>query len=147
MIRNEWHNFVRFIHALLKKYCDYRIESYKLIEKSIVEKSHKYNYIINDYNKKIELIIKKSQGESIPDSALIINTNLNSGQLYGVEKVNSRAMPLFVIDGAPLESQPNVNPDDIESITVLKDEAAIKIYGERGKDGVIVIKLSNKNSQ
>jgi TonB-dependent SusC/RagA subfamily outer membrane receptor len=34
-----------------------------------------------------------------------------------------------------------IKPNDIESVTVLKDESATKIYGEKGKDGVVIIKM------
>ncbi|TZF86279.1 TonB-dependent receptor (plasmid) [Pedobacter sp. BS3] len=49
--------------------------------------------------------------------------------------------PLYVVDGFPMESPDNaaINPDDIESITVLKDASATAIYGARGANGVIVI--------
>ncbi len=53
--------------------------------------------------------------------------------------------PLYVIDGTPIQPGPNgslsgINPDDIESIKVLKDAAETSIYGSRGANGVILIK-------
>ena len=48
-------------------------------------------------------------------------------------------MPLIVIDGVADASLENVDPGDIESITVLKDGAAEAIYGIRGSEGVILI--------
>ena len=53
--------------------------------------------------------------------------------------------PLYVLDGVPIEPGPNgsltgVNPNDIESIKVLKSAADVAIYGSRGANGVIVIK-------
>ena len=49
--------------------------------------------------------------------------------------------PLIVIDGLPLEgvSMSSVNPNDIETISVLKDASATAIYGNRGSNGVIII--------
>lgn len=47
--------------------------------------------------------------------------------------------PLFVIDGILTEDSPNLNPNDIESIQVLKDASASAIYGNRAANGVIVI--------
>ena len=49
--------------------------------------------------------------------------------------------PLIVIDGVVDKSQNinNIPPETIESISVLKNESATKIYGEKGKDGVILI--------
>jgi len=52
--------------------------------------------------------------------------------------------PLFVVDGKPVEWQkPNalseINPNDIESLTVLKDASATAIYGSRGAYGVVLV--------
>ncbi|MFR9553402.1 MAG: TonB-dependent receptor [Rikenellaceae bacterium] len=51
------------------------------------------------------------------------------------------AGPLFVIDGFPQEESDftSLNPDDIESMTVLKDASSTAIYGSRGANGVILI--------
>ena len=46
--------------------------------------------------------------------------------------------PLYVVDGVPVTSTEFLNPDDIESTTVLKDAAAASIYGARAANGVIV---------
>ncbi|KAA6430491.1 TonB-dependent receptor [Dyadobacter flavalbus] len=46
--------------------------------------------------------------------------------------------PLYVVDGVPTGSTDFLNPDDIESTTVLKDAAAASIYGARAANGVIV---------
>lgn len=47
--------------------------------------------------------------------------------------------PLYIIDGVPSESQSNLNPNDIESLQVLKDASAASIYGSRAANGVIII--------
>lgn len=46
--------------------------------------------------------------------------------------------PLYIVDGVPTQSTDFLNPDDIESTTVLKDAAAASIYGARAANGVIV---------
>jgi TonB-dependent SusC/RagA subfamily outer membrane receptor len=48
------------------------------------------------------------------------------------------------VDGKEGSTMGNLNPSDIESITVLKDENAMSIYGEKGKNGVIVIKTKKQ---
>jgi len=57
--------------------------------------------------------------------------------------------PLYVIDGVPVGSVNIVAPDDIESMTVLKDAAAASIYGARAANGVIVIttKKGSRNAK
>lgn len=47
--------------------------------------------------------------------------------------------PLYIIDGVPSQSQSNLNPNDIESLQVLKDASAASIYGSRAANGVIII--------
>jgi len=75
----------------------------------------------------------------------------NDGKLRGVTSMNGMTTPLYVIDGFPVESSrytqygsleeniPDLNIEDIESITVLKDAAATSIYGARAANGVVVI--------
>lgn len=57
--------------------------------------------------------------------------------------------PLYIVDGLPVESTDFLNPDDIESTTVLKDAAAASIYGARAANGVIIYttKGGNKKAQ
>ena len=72
-----------------------------------------------------------------------------NGQIRGVTTMNAVANPMVVIDGFPVENttldrigqttenMPDLNPEDIESVTVLKDAAAASIYGARAANGVI----------
>jgi TonB-dependent SusC/RagA subfamily outer membrane receptor len=47
--------------------------------------------------------------------------------------------PLYVVDGKETKSVESLSPNAIESISVLKDESATSLYGEKGKNGVIII--------
>lgn len=47
--------------------------------------------------------------------------------------------PLYIIDGVPTQSVNNLNPQDIESLQVLKDASAASIYGARASSGVVII--------
>ena len=62
-------------------------------------------------------------------------------RLNGVGSLTAGNTPLFVIDGIPLSSGSlvSVNPEDFESITVLKDASATSIYGSRAANGVIYL--------
>lgn len=61
--------------------------------------------------------------------------------IRGVGSLTQSTEPLYVVDGFPLESSNMgaLNPNDIESIDVLKDASATAIYGSRGANGVIII--------
>ncbi|PIB35645.1 SusC/RagA family TonB-linked outer membrane protein [Reichenbachiella sp. 5M10] len=61
-------------------------------------------------------------------------------QIRGIGSVNSGALgPLYVVDGVAYQNDPNIAPEQIESIEVLKDGAAAAIYGVRASNGVILI--------
>ena len=59
--------------------------------------------------------------------------------------VNNRGRtPLYVINGVPVQKNTNnpiqnINPNDIESINIMKDKSAISFYGKEGEDGVVLI--------
>ena len=72
-------------------------------------------------------------------------------QIRGVGSINASTTPLYVIDGIPLETGTygylgfssdllsTLNPEDVASITILKDAAAASLYGSRAANGVIII--------
>jgi len=72
-------------------------------------------------------------------------------QIRGIGSINGSTSPLYVIDGIPMESGSmghyekssnilsTLNPDDIESMTVLKDASAASLYGSRAANGVVII--------
>ncbi|MBB6002915.1 TonB-dependent receptor [Arcicella rosea] len=64
--------------------------------------------------------------------------NAGSIKIRGLGTVNN-ADPLIVIDGVPAGSMNDINPNDIESMDVLKDASASAIYGTRAANGVILI--------
>jgi TonB-linked SusC/RagA family outer membrane protein len=70
--------------------------------------------------------------------------------IRGVSTINSGMQPLYVIDGVPMTSGDiasmgnanalsDINPADIESMTILKDAAATALYGSRAANGVVLI--------
>ena len=62
-----------------------------------------------------------------------------SVQIRGAGSLTGSTTPLFIIDGVPGASMNNINPNDIESMDVLKDGSAAAIYGTRANAGVIII--------
>lgn len=75
------------------------------------------------------------------------STNGSPGQppvirVRGIGSIQAGNGPLYVVDGYPLENAEAfnmINPQDIESIQVLKDAASAAIYGSRGGNGVIIV--------
>lgn len=82
-----------------------------------------------------------------PGSGALVN-------IRGVSTLNAGSQPLYIVDGIPVKSYrfsgalarnadnnplADINPDDISSITVLKDGHATALYGMRGSNGVVLI--------
>ena len=76
--------------------------------------------------------VTSSDGQPGTDFSIVIR---------GANSLTQDNSPLYVIDGFPIESFSNaaLNPDDIASMTILKDASATAIYGSRGANGVIII--------
>lgn len=88
-----------------------------------------------------------------------VEVNVNSGaagagssvQLRGINSLNSTNEPIYVIDGAIVQassgsdvySNPlaDLNPNDVESIEILKDASATAIYGSQAANGVIIVNM------
>lgn len=60
-------------------------------------------------------------------------------RVRGVGSISAGGDPLYVVDGFPTDDIQMINPDDIETIDVLKDASATAIYGSRGANGVLII--------
>ncbi|MCG8579341.1 MAG: TonB-dependent receptor [Bacteroidales bacterium] len=63
-----------------------------------------------------------------------------SVRIRGIGSLSASSSPLYVVDGVPMAgSLSDLNPNDIESLTVLKDAAAASLYGSRAANGVIMV--------
>lgn len=61
-------------------------------------------------------------------------------RIRGTGSIYAGSAPLYIVDGVPFSGDMNnINPNDIESMTVLKDAASNALYGSRGANGVIMI--------
>ena len=60
-------------------------------------------------------------------------------RIRGRSSISSSSDPLWVVDGVVAHGTPNINPNDVETVSILKDAAATTQYGSRGANGVIVI--------
>lgn len=78
--------------------------------------------------------VKVSNASNSPGGGITI-------RIRGGNSIQGGNEPLYVVDGYPLynESGPSINPNDIESMEILKDASATAIYGSRGANGVIII--------
>jgi len=85
--------------------------------------------------------------QALQGKAAGVNIISNSGQpgsgysiqIRGVQSINAGVNPTYVIDGVITDNMGNINTNDIESISVLKDGASSSIYGTRAANGVVLI--------
>lgn len=104
----------------------------------------------------IENIPQVSVDQLMQGRAAGVNVTKNSGQpgaavsvrIRGVNTITGSSEPLYIIDGVPTSGEAGaeglsplaaINPNDIESINILKDASATAIYGSRGSNGVVLI--------
>jgi len=98
---------------------------------------------LTDFNKgylntPVELIQGKIAGLAVSKAGGNPNMDFYL-RIRGLNTFNNYSQPLIVIDGIPGGFNGNLDPNDIESITVLKDAASSSVYGLRGSNGVIII--------
>lgn len=86
--------------------------------------------------------------QAIAGTTAGVTTTAGSGQpgsspairIRGFGSISSGNDPLYVVDGIPYTSSiANLNPDDIENITILKDAASTALYGSRAANGVVMV--------
>ncbi len=75
-------------------------------------------------------------------------SNGSAIRIRGIGSMSASSAPLYIVDGMPYDgSISDINPNDVESISVLKDASASAIYGARGANGVILITTKRSSSQ
>lgn len=82
------------------------------------------------------------EGEKLKEGVIVIKANTKTGDQSDSNK------PLIVIDGKVVEAGFDMNsikPNDIASVSILKDKSATAVYGEKAKNGVVEITLKKKN--
>ena len=124
-----------------------------------------------DFNKGViaspeQLIQGKTAGVQISSTSGAPGAGVNI-RIRGTNSVRSNNNPLFVVDGIPLSGQATtsggnviglgsnpaknplsfLNPNDIESISILKDASATAIYGTRGSNGVVIVTTKSGRSK
>ncbi len=80
-------------------------------------------------------------GLSVLTTGGMAGNNATSMRLHGIGSLDASSTPLYIIDGVPSSaySIQAMNPNDIETVSVLKDAASTSIYGSRAANGVVYI--------
>jgi len=94
-------------------------------------------------------------GYSIEGKAAGVQVIRSSGQpqagfsirVRGTSSITSGSDPLYIVDGVPTNNTNDINPADIESISILKDASSAAIYGAGGSNGVVLITTKRGKNQ
>jgi len=124
---------VNFNHAESIKFIVTEIEPDSLLNAINI------NTIKNEDSKTKNIVISKNKFKNLSEVQQIELPA--SSKDYNWNKLNQEDKPLLLIDGEINDNSNlhSLNPDNIESISVLKDKSATSIYGDKGKNGVIII--------
>ena len=68
-------------------------------------------------------------------------------RVRGTSTITAGSEPLYIVDGVPTTSINEINPADIESMSILKDASAASIYGSSGANGVVLITTKRGGNQ
>ena len=89
----------------------------------------------------------KMAGVQLTNASGQPGTQQPSIRIRGISSINAGNAPLIILDGVPFDGDMNnINAQDIESMTVLKDAASNALYGARGANGVIMITTKKGSS-
>ena len=94
-------------------------------------------------------------GYAIEGKAAGVQVIRSSGQpqagfsirVRGTSSITAGSDPLYIVDGVPTENINDINPADIDNITVLKDASSAAIYGNRGANGVVLVTTKRGKNQ
>ena len=94
-------------------------------------------------------------GSALEGKAAGVQVIRSSGQpqagfsirIRGTSTITSGSEPLYIVDGVPTASISEINPTDIESLSILKDAASAAIYGSSGANGVVLISTKRGKDQ
>ncbi|MFD1163593.1 M56 family metallopeptidase [Hwangdonia seohaensis] len=126
---------------------------------AIVESHSNVEDISDDDDKNVEVIIE-NDGKNEDEDVIILKSGESKGKSYKIKtfgksngngkiqiSTDSDKEPLYILDGKKIRKNKfdAIDPNDIESITVLKGESAIEKYGKKAKDGVVEITSKKKN--
>ncbi|WP_278630377.1 M56 family metallopeptidase [Parabacteroides goldsteinii] len=150
---------------------DNEVATYEELDKVSPENIHSFSmspkdkseeilakYNASDKQGVISVVTKGAiaSGKIKEDDVKVVGYGRLSDRLPGDVKIRIRdgqigkEKPLIIIDGVEQikdDAIDKLNPNIIESISVLKDESSVKLYGERGKDGVILITTKNASTK
>ncbi|MDR2919001.1 MAG: TonB-dependent receptor [Tannerella sp.] len=112
----------------------------------VVKKSDLTGAVSSVKSEDINKIATNSPLAALQGRAAGVHVVLGSGSPDATAKIQIRgvgtpndASPLYVVDGFPMSDIDYLNPNDIESMEILKDASATAIYGSRGANGVVLI--------
>lgn len=105
--------------------------------------------------KEVSSSVAQVNSKDVPDAAMTniydflagrvpgLEVNGNSLSIRGANSFYGSTAPLILVDGSPVDSVDDINPREVESVSVIKDGSAA-MYGSRGANGVILIQMKRR---
>ena len=123
----------------------------QIVEKKVPEKTIEVAVDTVKKNALEKVVIEVSQLDTVSISSKVtISDGLKRNGLspFVTRRVDFQPQPLIMVDGKEItgEQMEAINPDMIESISVLKDKESVRIYGDKAEHGVILITLKGENA-
>ena len=124
-----------------------------------IENDNIINIFLNNSNESLDEVVVVGYGtqkrKAVTSSVVVMEEaeamdlegNVAGVQIRGAASLDKKAQPIYIIDGVVYEENPNINPNDIIAVEVLKDAAATALYGAKAANGVIVITTKNGPSK
>ncbi|MBT0811595.1 SusC/RagA family TonB-linked outer membrane protein [Litoribacter ruber] len=112
--------------------------SAQVIENENLNQGKPVNPILGLSSKVAGLRINMYDSKVDPDVQVILRGTRSLQRTSGIDGRNPNA-PIYVVDGVPIPNISRLNPNDIESITVLKGANAAALYGSEGVNGALMI--------
>ena len=110
----------------------------------VLEAMKMENDVLCHISGKVESILVSVGDQVNSDDIIAIQTVGKEKDKFFIS-TNGGKDPLFIVDDKEVTKKDlDLDPNNIESVNVLKGEAATKLYGEKGKDGVVVITTKKK---
>jgi len=102
-----------------------------------------YTTSVNEFNSDTKSVVIKMNIGTHDLSAVIVKTDGNT------QALDIKPYPYVLVDGVAVDEETfkALDPNKIESVNILKDESATAVYGEKGKNGVILVITKKENSK
>ncbi|MFW6371293.1 MAG: rhomboid family intramembrane serine protease [Bacteroidota bacterium] len=128
----------------MRDYVGLHIKHLGLISRAMETENEAFDFLIEETGQRISNLYAELMGITLDEELLPENDNESEtpseeSVLANQENNASNGNPLYVVDGVPVGNELTIEPQNITSLTVLNDSVAVSVYGDKGRNGVVVV--------